>query len=210
MVITDFGIAKIIGGQYNVLATDIFKQVIGQQNFEMGAVVGFVLLVPAVVAFFFIRMAQQRQVALVSARAVPLVPRANARRDWALFAFCAAIGALILMIIPIAAWGSVVTRWPYNLTQTLKNYSFSDVDSSGWDAYVNSLNVATWSAVIGSVIVFVGAYLLTKTRNFNGWRGITQFMRSLRRCASRCFALWRGSQSPSACPRFSTSASTCS
>ena len=51
LVITDFGIAKVIGGQFNVLATDAYKQVIGQQNFEMGAVVGFVLLVPAVLAF---------------------------------------------------------------------------------------------------------------------------------------------------------------
>ncbi|MGH7006341.1 MAG: ABC transporter permease subunit, partial [Alphaproteobacteria bacterium] len=39
LVITDFGIAKVIGGQFNVLATDIYKQVIGQQSFEMGAVV---------------------------------------------------------------------------------------------------------------------------------------------------------------------------
>ena len=37
MVITDFGAPKVIGGQYNVLATDVYKQVIGQQNFEMGA-----------------------------------------------------------------------------------------------------------------------------------------------------------------------------
>ena len=46
-MITDFGIAKVIGGRFNVLATDVYKQVIGQQNFEMGAVVGFVLLIPA-------------------------------------------------------------------------------------------------------------------------------------------------------------------
>jgi iron(III) transport system permease protein len=35
MVITDFGLPKVIGGQYNMLAVDIYKQVIGQQNFEM-------------------------------------------------------------------------------------------------------------------------------------------------------------------------------
>ena len=40
--ITDFGVPKVIGGQYDVLATDIYKQVIGQQNFEMGAVVSVV------------------------------------------------------------------------------------------------------------------------------------------------------------------------
>ncbi|MBJ6941926.1 ABC transporter permease subunit, partial [Vibrio cholerae] len=51
LVITDFGVPKIIGGQFNVLATDIYKQVIGQQRFEMGAVVGVILLLPALLAF---------------------------------------------------------------------------------------------------------------------------------------------------------------
>ena len=82
LVITDFGIAKVIGGRFNVLATDIFKQVIGQQNFEMGAVVGFVLLLPAVFAFAADRIIQRRQVALLSARAVPLIPKPAPRRDW--------------------------------------------------------------------------------------------------------------------------------
>src|SRR3546814_20626575 len=44
LVITDFGRPKVIGGQFNMLAVDIYKQVIGQQNFEMGAVVPVVLL----------------------------------------------------------------------------------------------------------------------------------------------------------------------
>ncbi len=77
LVVTDFGIAKVIGGQFNVLATDAYKQVVGQQNFEMGAVVGFVLLVPAVLAFAIDRVAQRRQVALLSARAVPYEPKTS-------------------------------------------------------------------------------------------------------------------------------------
>ena len=115
LVITDFGIAKVIGGKFNVLATDIYKQVIGQQNFEMGAVVGFVLLIPAVVAFVADRITQRRQVALVSARAVPLEPKRSPRRDWLLFAFCFVVGGLILGILAMSAWASFVTRWPYNL-----------------------------------------------------------------------------------------------
>src|SRR3546814_9826248 len=35
LVITDFGLPKVIGGQFNMLAVDIYKQVIGQQNFEI-------------------------------------------------------------------------------------------------------------------------------------------------------------------------------
>jgi hypothetical protein len=33
---TDFGAPKVVGGQFNILAVDIYKQVIGQQNFGMG------------------------------------------------------------------------------------------------------------------------------------------------------------------------------
>ena len=80
LVMTDFGIAKVIGGNFNVLATDVYKQVIGQQNFSMGAVVGMVLLAPAALAFVVDRLVQRKQVALLTARAVPLVPQAEARR----------------------------------------------------------------------------------------------------------------------------------
>jgi iron(III) transport system permease protein len=179
LVITDFGIAKVIGGRFNVLATDIFKQVIGQQNFEMGAVVGFVLLLPAVFAFGADRIIQRRQVALLSARAVPLIPKPAPRRDWGLFLFCAVTGGLIFMLLAMAAWASFVTRWPYNLALTLKNYAFGDFDTNGWDAYWNSVVLASWTAVIGTVVVFLGAYLLEKTRDFAWGRGIAQFMAML-------------------------------
>ena len=179
LVITDFGIAKVIGGRFNVLATDIFKQVIGQQNFEMGAVVGFVLLIPAVVAFAADRIFQQRQVALLSARAVPLVPRPAPKRDWALFAFCTVTGGMIAVVLAMAAWASLVTRWPYNLTLTLNNYAFGEFDSDGWAAYGHSVQLAVWTAVIGTVIVFVGAYLLEKTRAFTAGRVVAQFMAML-------------------------------
>ena len=179
LVITDFGIAKVIGGKFNVLATDIFKQVIGQQNFEMGAVVGFVLLIPAVVAYAANRITERRQVALVSARAVPLEPKPEPHRDWLLFAFCTIVGGLILGILAMSAWASFVTRWPYNLALTFNNYKFGDFDTNGWGAYWNSLVLASWTAVIGTFIVFIGAYLLEKTRGFAWGRGIAQLMAML-------------------------------
>jgi len=179
LVITDFGIAKVIGGRFNVLATDIYKQVIGQQNFEMGAVVGMVLLIPAIVAFTADRIIQRRQVALLSARAVPLEPKPEPRRDWALFAFCAVVGGLIFGILAVSFWASLITRWPYNLTLTLKNYAFGDFDNNGWEAYWNSVTLAVWTSVIGTGIVFVGAYLLEKTRGFAWGRGVAQLLAML-------------------------------
>jgi iron(III) transport system permease protein len=179
LAITDFGIAKVIGGRFNVLATDIFKQVIGQQNFSMGAVVGFVLLLPAVLAFGADRWVQRRQVALLSGRSVPLVPVRHAPRDWALWVFCALVAGTMLVILGMAVWASLVTRWPYNLNLTWANYQFSNFDSEGWKAYFNSLQMAAWAAVIGTLIVFTGAFVLEKTRGFAGLRNATHLMAML-------------------------------
>ena len=74
LVMTDFGIPKVIGGNFNVLATDIFKLVIGQQDFQKGAVVGFILLAPALLTFFVDRLVQRKQTSMLTARAVPYSP----------------------------------------------------------------------------------------------------------------------------------------
>ena len=67
--------------QYKLLATDIYKQVIGQFNFQMGAVVGIFLLMPAVLSFAVYRIVQRKQFAILSARAVPLQPKKRPLAD---------------------------------------------------------------------------------------------------------------------------------
>ncbi|UYN97876.1 MAG: putative 2-aminoethylphosphonate ABC transporter permease subunit [Enhydrobacter sp.] len=175
LVITDFGIAKVIGGNFNVLATDVYKQVIGQQNFSMGAVVGMVLLLPAALAFCVDRLVQRKQVALLTARAVPLVPRPKPGRDAFFTIFCAVVAAGILAILGMAAWGSLIKYWPYNLGLTLDNYDFAKVDANGWDSYYNSLRMALGAALFGTVAIFLGAWLNEKTRGFGAVRGLLQF-----------------------------------
>ena len=81
MGVSEFGVPKVIGGNYPVLAIDIYKQVIGQQNFQMGAVVGLVLLLPAVVAFVVDHQVRRKQKALLTARSVPYAPRPSRLRD---------------------------------------------------------------------------------------------------------------------------------
>lgn len=176
LVITDFGVPKVIGGQFNVLATDVYKQVIGQQNFQMGAVVSVVLLFPAVIAFVVDRMVQRKQVALLSARAVPLEPKPAPRFDAAMLAFCAVIGFVILGILGMAAFASLIEYWPYNLSLSLRNYNFDLMDGGGWDAYYNSIEMAAWTALFGTIVVFVGAYLVEKGRGFALGRTIFQLL----------------------------------
>ncbi len=179
LVITDFGIPKVIGGQFNVLATDAYKQIVGQQNFEMGAVVGLILLMPAIFAFFVDRQVQKKQVALLSARAVPYEPKPNAKRDFALIAFCLVIGGLLIGMLGMAIWASFIRYWPYNLTFTLNNYNFSNFDPQGWGAYLTSLKMAGLTAIFGTAIVFVGAYLVEKTKPSPFLRGFVHFLAML-------------------------------
>jgi iron(III) transport system permease protein len=176
LVMTDFGIAKVIGGNFNVLATDVYKQVIGQQNFSMGAVVGMVLLAPAALAFVVDRLVQRKQVALLTSRAVPLIPRPNAPRDIFFTAFCTVVCLGIVGILGMAIWGSLIKYWPYNLSLTLANYDFGTFDSNGWGSYFNSLKMAAGAAIVGTTIMFVGAWLNEKTRGFYTMRGIVQFL----------------------------------
>ncbi len=176
LVLTDFGIAKVIGGNFNVLATDVYKQVIGQQNFEMGAVVGMVLLAPAALAFVVDRIVQRRQVAMLTARAVPLMPRPQAGRDLALLAFCLTIAAGILAVLGMAVWGSLIKYWPYNLSLSWANYAFGNFDANGWNSFANSIELAFGTAIFGTALIFAGAWLMERTRGFALGRAVAQLL----------------------------------
>jgi iron(III) transport system permease protein len=176
MVITDFGAPKVIGGQYNVLGTDVYKQVIGQQNFEMGAVVSVLLLLPAGLAFFVDRIVQRRQVALLTVRAVPYAPTPNRAFDVAMLACCTLIGLFLVGLIAISQFGALVKFWPYNLSLTLLNYDFDRKGGGGWQSYYNSIRLGLYTAVVGTVVVFVGGYLVEKGRGFRWLRTGFQFL----------------------------------
>jgi iron(III) transport system permease protein len=162
LVITDFGVPKVVGGKFSVMATEIYNQVIGQQNFTMGATVSVVLLVPALLACAIDRIVQRRQYALVSASARPLEPGRGRLARGLLFGYCSLIAAGIVGIYLVIVASSVVSRWPYNLALTLKHYRFDSL--GGYTALLNSLGVAALTAVAGTIITFVGAYLVEKRR----------------------------------------------
>lgn len=166
LVITDFGVPKVIGGKYSVMATEIYNQVIGQQNFTMGATVSVVLLIPAVLACLIDLLVRRRQHALLTSAARPLAPARRPLRDAMLLGYCALVAAGILGIYLVVLGSSLATYWPYNFTPTLKHYAFDTV--GGYRPLVNSLRVAVLTALAGTAIAFVGAYLVEKRRTLLG------------------------------------------
>ena len=176
LVITDFGIPKVIGGNFNVLATDIFKLVIGQQDFQKGAVVGLILLAPALLTFFVDRIVQRKQTSMLSARAVPYTPTPSRGYDIAMTAYCVIFSVWMFAVLGMAIFASFVKFWPYDLSMSLRHYAFGLFDGEVGDAFINSLKLAVGTAFIGTAIVFIGAYLIEKTRGVDWLRPIVQLL----------------------------------
>ncbi|MEZ9850369.1 putative 2-aminoethylphosphonate ABC transporter permease subunit [Vibrio breoganii] len=176
LVVCDFGVPKVIGGSYNVLATDIFKQVVGQQNFAMGAVTSILLLLPALLAFAVDRWVQKKQKSLFDTRSVAYEPKPNKLRDNACLVYCIVICIAVLGVLGMAVYGSLVTFWPWNKALTLNNYNFSELSTYGWSPYFNSLTLAGWTALIGTVVIFIGAYCIEKGRGFGPLRQAMQML----------------------------------
>ena len=174
---TDFGAPKILSGKgFSVLAVDIYQQVLGQQNFGMGATVSIILLVPAVISFIADQIVRRRQTAAITAQSVLLTPKKRPRRDRWMFVVCAAIASYILLVLFTAGYASLVEQWPYNFSLTLKHYSFDDVGIDAYGAYWNSIKVAAVSAGVGTALVFLAAYFNEKSRRLLWLRRCVQFL----------------------------------
>lgn len=155
VAITDFGNAIVVGGPYRVLATEIYDQVAGQMDLNMGAAVGMVLLLPAVLSLLIERAANRRQ-GSGSEHAQAGDVGANRRRDLGLAAACIALLAPVLAIFLTVIYASVIKLWPYNLSLTLAHYR-TDL-SDGYTPIVTSLKASVTAATLGTILLFLLAF----------------------------------------------------
>ncbi len=176
LTITDFGVPVVVGGDYQVLALEAYKAVVGQQQFGRGALIGMVLLVPALLSFGVDAWLRRRQGDSMSGRAQVFVPQPSRRRDAWFLAVVVVVCAVLLLVVGMAVYSSLVTFWPYNMTLSLKHYQFDETAGGGWLAYRNSLTMALATALIGSAVIFTGAYLMEKTK---GQRALNLVLRLL-------------------------------
>ncbi len=163
IVITDFGNPMVIGGNYGVLATEIYNQVSGQANFNLGAVIGIILLLPAGIAVIVERWVSRHQSTAITDGSVPLVIKPNRLFDSLMLAFVVLLCSSVLVIIGTVVFASFVKLWPYNMSLTLANY---DVDVQGGYAPVwTSIWMSCLTAVLGIIMVTIAAFVIHKLAN---------------------------------------------
>jgi iron(III) transport system permease protein len=177
--ISDFGVPKVIGGNFNVLAIDVYKLVIGQQDFNKGAVVSLLLLLPTLLAFVTDILVRRKLQSQLSSRAIPFVPRRRKLFDSLMFVYCSAISVFLLALLGMAVYTSLIKLWPYDLSISLRHYVFGLVEGGILDSYFNSVRMAFLTAFFGTVMVFCGAYLIEKTHGMAGVRPAIRLLAAL-------------------------------
>ena len=111
ITITDFGNPMVIGGNFSVLATEIYNQVSGQMNFNLGSVISIILLIPVVIAFGIERFADRKQEAFIPDNVDPLVPRKNPLLDTCMFTYSSIICGIIILDVAIVVYASFVKHF---------------------------------------------------------------------------------------------------
>lgn len=156
ITITDFGNAIVIGGDFSVLATEIYSQVNGQMKFGMGAVVGIMLLIPAATAVWIERSAMKTREKVGAGMTIPYQPEPLRSRDVTFFVLNMVVALSVLAVILTVVLASFIKLWPYNLSFTLSHYSI-DLEG-GYLPLWNSIWISLLSAVFGTLSLFLLTY----------------------------------------------------
>jgi len=175
LTITDFGVPVVIGGNYNVLATEIYQQVIGMQRFDLGATISVILLIPSVGAFLLNYYLTKKSYALISGQARPFLQPSRPFKKWAFTIYCWIPCTFILIVFASVFLGSFVKTWPYDFSLTLRHYDFPSLGGHAplWTNFWVSLLKGEWQSLIAykyapiwnslwiSILVAIGGASLT-------------------------------------------------
>jgi iron(III) transport system permease protein len=162
LTITDFGNPIVIGGDYSVLATEIYTQVEGMQRFDLGATISVILLIPAVLAFMLNNYFTKRNYALISGAARPFLrPSSRAKRLLFSSVTILIIGAIIVIFWAIF-WTSIVDVWGGRAGESKQILKWLTTFSSRHYNFTHrgrSISVVWTSFWISVIVAFFGAWL---------------------------------------------------
>jgi iron(III) transport system permease protein len=164
LCMTDFGNPILVGGRYNVLATEIYAQVVGMNDFPAAAVMSVVLLVPCLIAYVAnTAIVGRRSYVTVSAGARTALRPTPPPVRWALFAVSGGLALAIAAIYALIPIGSVVRLWGSDWSLSLTHYGFRSTVEGAWPIW-NSVKLAAISGVVGTVLALLTAYVVERRR----------------------------------------------
>lgn len=163
---TDYGIPASVGGEYDVVATVLYNEMLGSvPNFNRGAVVAMMMLIPSVISIVLLHYLERYNIRYTKISAVDL--RKNRVRDGIFMAGSAVILLMLLSVFAVIFVVPLVREWPYQTSFTMEHVIDTLTDSSLFGVYQNSLFVAVCTALAGLLITY-GAALATARSGLKG------------------------------------------
>ncbi len=162
MIFTDYGVPLVVGGKMMTLPVYMYREVIGLLNFSKGAVIGLILLIPAVIAFVFDLLNKDKSNGSTITKAY--VISKNKARDFLATLICWL--TVIFISLPIFAfiYLSVVKAYPIDMSFSLDN--IREALQLGVGMYLtNSVAIALLTAVLGVGVSYFTAYLTSRSQH---------------------------------------------
>jgi iron(III) transport system permease protein len=160
LIFTDYGVPLMIGGRYITLPILMYQEVIGLLNFNRGSVIGSILLIPAVVAFVFDLLNRDR----ANQNFVIKEKSKQENKLWDAGAACYVILICVIIALPVLVFAflSFINSYPVDMGLSFRN--ITRTLNMGAGRYLgNSLVIAIWVSVLGTVISWITAYFTART-----------------------------------------------
>jgi iron(III) transport system permease protein len=171
--LADLGNPIIIGGDYNVLSAQSWLVIIGQSDFQLGAAMSVVLLVPSLIAF----IVQRYYLSRASYIAVGGKPSGGRIRlggggiRTSLLACCWLIASFILLVYVMIFIGAVTFVWGADFKLTFEHY-LSAIDR-GQKAILDTTILSAIATPITGLLGVVIAFLVVRKKF--AWRETLDF-----------------------------------
>lgn len=159
---TDFGIPASVGGQYEVVASVLYEEMLGSiPNFGNGAVVALVMIIPSVVSITVLHILEKYNVRYN--KISPIELKKGVKRDivFAVLSGAVLICALSMFIVMFVT--PFIEEWPYRMNFTLEHVQAVFEDRQLYGVYVNSVIVALVTALAGTLIAYGGALVTARS-----------------------------------------------
>ena len=159
---TDFGIPASVGGKYEVIAAVLYDQMLGSiPDFSRGAVVAMVMLVPSAVSIAVLQFLEKYNVRYNKVSAIEI--RRNRVRDVGCGAVSTGIILCVLSVFAVIFVVPFVSEWPYDIRFTLEHVGSVFADDALSGVFRNSLIVAFFTAVAGTLVAYGGALVTARS-----------------------------------------------
>lgn len=159
---TDFGIPASVGGQYEVVASVLYTEMLGSvPNFGNGAVVALVMIIPSVVSITVLHILEKYNVRYN--KISPIELKRGVKRDVVFSVLSGLIIVCSLSMFIVMFVTPFIEEWPYRMNFTMEHVQAVFEDRQLYGVYINSVMVAVITALAGTLISYGGALVTARS-----------------------------------------------